>query len=230
MLDIDIYRHNEKRWSDLAYAEGTSAEGDSYDLNEKPRYAAMLALQYDLKNSDETLVRFLFEQEILARENDDYQGIGEALPLGAYLLASFKRPGDIPLFYDAKFANFDTACGFDREYMYVALGENTESYVLEHYPDLHEEIIDFFDKGRMESWWNRQVLDHPQKQSDEHLMTLFRRSLYFEDLAAAREFIDEWRRAEPESSSKESTLKYAYKAIAECESATFHSQNNGDED
>ncbi|WLQ16690.1 hypothetical protein O5O45_12240 [Hahella aquimaris] len=62
-----------------------------------------------------------------------------------------------------------------------------------------------------------------------NLMTLFHRSLYLEGLVAAMKFIDEWRSAEPESSSKDGTLKYAYKAISECESTAPHPQNAGDE-
>jgi len=121
MTNLDIYRNDKDCWSDASYVAQSTKERGEHDANERERYSILLALQYDHNASDEELIRYLFRQEIIAREKDSFQGIGEALWLGAYLLATYRNVKDIPLFCRAKFANFDTDCGFDREFMFVAL-------------------------------------------------------------------------------------------------------------
>ena len=53
----------------------------TYDLNANQRYSVMIELQYDWRLEDHDLVRYLFEQEVIAREEDSFQGIGEVLEL-----------------------------------------------------------------------------------------------------------------------------------------------------
>lgn len=143
MIDLNSYRVDQKKWVNASYKAAKSEDRGTYDSNEKLRYSILLSLQYDLKDNDEELVRFLFEQEVVARENDSFQGIGNALWLGAFLLSKYRKVEDIPLFYRAKFANFDTSCGFDREFIYLALRNKTEDYVLTKFPEIHEETDDY---------------------------------------------------------------------------------------
>lgn len=219
MTDLDIYRKDRLRWNAASYCEMQTEERGSHDRNEKVRYAILISLQYDFKKYDEDLIRYLFEQEIIARENDDFQGIGNALWLSAYLLAKFENPSDIPLFYRAKFANFDTGCGFDREFMYFALREKTEEYVQKNYPDMYDEFEGGFSSMNLaetlDDWWINLSKQFPANESDEPLLELYKRNVYFENLTTAKDYLEKWKKVEPESDQKDSMLKYAYTELGE---------------
>ncbi len=219
MKNLDSYRKEKQNWKEFSYFEAKSKERGKFDKNEKQRYAILISLQYDFQESDEELIRFLFEQEIIARENDDFQGIGNALRLGAYLLAKFKNPKDIPIFYRAKFANFDTGCGFDREFIYFALKEQTEEYVLHNHSDLYNEIKgDFSSMSLSENidiWWEKLSSLFPEKEKDESLLELYKRNIYFGNKRNAKEFLDKWNKYEPDSELKNGTLRYAYIELGE---------------
>nr|MDE7293359.1 hypothetical protein [Oscillospiraceae bacterium] len=58
-------------------------------------------------------VRELFTEEVKARENDSFQGIGINLEILTSLLLSYNRETDKPLFERAKNANFDCSCGYE---------------------------------------------------------------------------------------------------------------------
>lgn len=216
---LDSYRKDPSKWQENAYSEGNSEKFGRYDKHEKTRYATLLAIQYDFQERDEDLIRYLFEQEILARENDSFQGIGEALWLAAYLLATFKRADDIPLFYRAKFANFDTSCGFDREFMYLALRENTEEFVHKNYPELYNDMKDSFDSmglnKPLDDWWKNISSRYPEHVDEEPLFTLYERNIYFGNRTRAKKYLDQWKEEEPESANKNSTMKYAYIELGE---------------
>jgi hypothetical protein len=219
MNNLDSYRRARENWQDLAYCEGESEERGSFDTNEKARYAILIALQYDFQESDRDLIVFLLEQEIIARENDDFQGIGESLRLGSYLLAKFKNPTDIPLFYRAKFANFDTGCGFDREFMFLALKENTEEYILDNYPELYDKnqgnyTGDYLARN-LDDWWNNLSKEYPDCEKNESPLTLYERNIYFGNNEIAKKYLETWKNLEPDSSDKEVTLKHAYTKMGE---------------
>lgn len=215
MINLDFYRDGKENWKELSYSEAHSEDRGSYDRNEKSRYAALIELQYNFKKGDEQLIRFLFEQEIVARENDSFQGIGDALWLGAYLLAKFRKPEDIPLFHRAKFANFDTGCGFDREFIYCALREETEDYVFKNYPEIYEDIKDCFSFLDMDAWWSHTSKRFPDSETEESLLELYQRNIYFENYDQAKSYLEQWKQREPESKQKENTLKYAYTELGE---------------
>ncbi|PCJ29154.1 MAG: hypothetical protein COA99_19720 [Moraxellaceae bacterium] len=219
MIDLDLYRKEKNTWIEVSYNEANSDERGSFDSNEKKRYSLLISLQYDFKKSDEELIRYLFEQEIIAREKDDFQGIGDTLWLGAYLLARFSTPLDISLFYRAKFANFDTGCGFDREFMYIALREKTEEYVFQNDPELYDEVKGGFSSmglaENLDSWWNKLSNRFPESESDEPIFGLYERSIYFEDKELAKKYLKKWKESATESEQKDSTLKYAYIELGE---------------
>jgi hypothetical protein len=66
---------------------------------------------------DESLLVFLFRQEVDMHTEPTIQGLYPSLSLNAYLLSIFGDPKNLPLFIAAKTANFDTHCGFDREFL-----------------------------------------------------------------------------------------------------------------
>lgn len=215
MTNLDLYRQDKQQWQDFAYFAAESEDRGSFDRNEKQRYATLLAIQYDWHESDEDFIRFLFEQEVIARENDSFQGIGEALWLGAYLLAKFQQPRDTLLFCRAKLANFDTFCGFDREFVFWALREKAEAYIFEHQPDLHDEFKNNYASMDLDEWWENLSSRYPEREAEEELLELYDRSIYFGNKDLAREYLEQWQRNEPESEHKDSVLRSAYIELGE---------------
>lgn len=99
--------------SDLApyrYQPVTGEKGQT-DAHYANRLRLALALQFG-ENRDETLVRTLLEEEILAREGEAFQGIGVTLEILTGLLLTYGRQSDEVLYQRAKNANFDCFCGF----------------------------------------------------------------------------------------------------------------------
>jgi tetratricopeptide (TPR) repeat protein len=219
MGTLEEYRKNKESWIGVVYKEVHSDDRGSYDANEKARYALLIQLQYDFQESDRELIRFLFEQEVIAREKDDFQGIGNALWLGAFLLAKFKDPADISLFYRAKNSNFDTYCGFDVEFVFWPLKGDTDSYLAENHPEILNDLGGvYFESGLDETineWWDGQISQYPDCVEKELPLVLYERNLYFDDIEKAKEYLDLWASNEPESDRKQSYLKYAYKQIGE---------------
>ncbi|QNV58202.1 hypothetical protein GMA19_03373 [Paenibacillus polymyxa E681] len=63
----------------------------------------------------EPIVRRLLVNEIIDRETNSFQGIGDALYYAVFLLQKYEREQDQTLFLQAKEANFDTFAGLDPE-------------------------------------------------------------------------------------------------------------------
>ncbi|MES2041035.1 MAG: hypothetical protein V4495_24725 [Pseudomonadota bacterium] len=219
MHALDRYRNTRDHWSELApdFGQSTNTEDEAIDLNAKQRYATLLAIQYDFQESDKELVRYLFAQEIDSLINDDTSGTTYSLKLGAYLLASYRDPLDIPSFYKAKNIDMDTASGFDIEFMYSTLGSGTFDYIRSHFPDLYEDIKDeeendrFFQ--RLDSWWTSLCERYPAHPADETDYAMYERHLYFGDREQARIHIENWARDCRDEREVSVTLEYAYKAL-----------------
>jgi hypothetical protein len=163
---LEVLRADPRSWDSVSFAAGQSEERGMYDKNETLRHRVLLALQYDRRDTDADLIRHLFTHEVLAAENDSFQGFGDAFTLAALLLASFREPTDVPLFARAKLANFDTACGFPLEFMYIAGGHETERILRDSSPSLWDKLTEHFSNSDMASedmddWWTSLNEDYP---------------------------------------------------------------------
>lgn len=225
---MDEYRKDKTRWKELELRPTQNEERGDFDSNEKNRLKAVLHLQYDRRAEDEYLIRFIFEQEVLARRNDSFQGIGTTLELGAFLLARFKSPEDIPLFIKAKMANFDTHCGFSVNYAFVALREGTQKYVKENHPDLCKEFADnpsFLElPDNLNEWWKTQEETYPESENEEDLTALYKRYFQLGEMERARYFLDRWADQEPESDNKWSYLKFEYERLGDYDQSILFAQ------
>jgi hypothetical protein len=114
---LDAVRKNPKAWQEFAFQPKRNIEGVVRDVNALKRYQLLIAIQHDLMKGDESLLVFLFRQEVDMHTEPTIQGLYPSLSLNAYLLSIFGDPKNLPLFIAAKTANFDTHCGFDREFL-----------------------------------------------------------------------------------------------------------------
>lgn len=214
MQKLYLYRNNRAKWRELDNFPKNPESVDCFDANEKVRYALLIELQYDLKDEDRDLIRYLLQQEITARQNFSIRGGEDALLLSAYLLATFKNPNDILLFYNTKHSNFDANCTIDTEFLFYALRDKTKAYVQQHFPEIYDDLGGYDSKVDCEScvmdWWERLSYDYPDKEEDESPYTLYQRNIYFNNYAIAREYLEQWKASTPDSADKNSTLKHMY--------------------
>lgn len=86
-------------------------ESGLQDAHAAARLRLTLALQFG-EVREEGLIRTLLTEEIAAREQDPFQGIGPTLEILSGLLLAYGRSEDEALFTRAKNANFDCFCGY----------------------------------------------------------------------------------------------------------------------
>lgn len=185
---LQMFRDEPRLWIHCAYSEFVHPEYGKQDANALERYRFLTALQYECSPADESLVRYLFDQEIVARSKDDFQGIGEALRQASYLMSRWRRGSDFWRFAAAKCANFDTYCGYDSQFLFsmgrdAALAEFANS---DH--ELKEEIKQFlFDEegdchysaDEIEAWQRHLVNEFPHRPDNEPLMVWIDRAIAF---------------------------------------------------
>lgn len=222
MDELEKLRTEPASWGSVAFAESRTGERGTFDSNERTRLQVLLALQYDRRESDVELIRYLFTNEINAAENDSFQGCGHALTLAAFLLARFREPSDTPIFARAKLANFDTICGFPLEFVLFAGGDQTADYLQSNSPELWARLQSFdltADHEELEKWWQAISDDYPDSEEDEQLLALYERALSFDDRELAQRYLEAWNAQEPDSDAKRSQLKYEYARLGDFERA-----------
>lgn len=122
-------RADRRAWARLEVELTKDGEGHAADARERARAHLAWALQFDATPGDDELVRYALAQEIAWREQAPFQGIGETLEILAALAVRAPRQDDVWLMARAKRANFDCACGFDREHLVAAGVEATLAFV-----------------------------------------------------------------------------------------------------
>lgn len=125
---LDQIKSSRKSWKAFSYEK----DDDGEDANYLKRYALAIELQYCYTPDDKELIKFLLEQEVLNRRNAPFQGLSISLTLLSYLLATYREPEHVWLFEQAKYANFDTYCGYDSEFIFSAGIEATCDYLENH--------------------------------------------------------------------------------------------------
>lgn len=103
-------------YSQVQYVEQYDKEWGKCDKN----YLNRMRLAYYLLYAhidDENRVVYLFQEELKDRKSNSFQGIGDTLNVLTTLLNQYNVTGKYDQLLDeAKNANFDCACGFDKDY------------------------------------------------------------------------------------------------------------------
>lgn len=223
MQQLPLYRKDKTIWQQLAHSPSIFISDDGYELSHdthaKVRYALLVELQYNLQAQDEELIRYLFTQEILTSEINSIGGASNSLILNAYLLANFKNPNDILLFYNAKHSNFDASFVIDNEFMFYALKDKTEAFVKDNFPEIHDDLKGIYSQyycdDALKEWWTHLSSDYPEREADEDLYILYQRYFYLDNYELAKKYLEAWNEATPDSVNKKSALKYAYIELKE---------------
>jgi len=198
--ELPAFRASPHPWASCAYEHFVHPNWGDQDAHELERYRFLLALQYECQPGDEDLVRYLFDQEVLARSNDSFQGCGDSLNVASYLLSRWKRPADFWRFATAKLANFDTYCGYDARYLCaagidVALAEfaNTEHALKEPIRSYlyDEEGNCGFTAAEMDEWEKNLIATFSKRPDEEPLSIWIDRAIVFGLLDEGRALLDQ---------------------------------------
>lgn len=132
----------------VCYHEIVDKEWGVGDANYTNRLRLTYYLLYE-KIDDEVTCAYLFEEDLKDRENNDFQGIGTTIQILTYLLQKHNGNHQYDtLFERAQNANFDCACGYNRNF---TIDENIESndlldciYMCEDldYKDIMEPLVE----------------------------------------------------------------------------------------
>ncbi|MDX4974022.1 hypothetical protein [Myroides odoratimimus] len=120
------------------------------------RHRVLVGFLHSEELREEQLLIKLFEAEIASRREDDFQGFTEALDLAAYLVSLYQCPDYISLFIQAKNANFDTHCGFDREYLLHNGVKNTFEWISHQEVSWKEDFYDLIGDSLAECDWDEE--------------------------------------------------------------------------
>ena len=146
-LRADVKKYISGNKEEYLYKKQHTEKWGDTDCNYTNRQRLLYGLLYKVcdvaKPDRERIIRELLETEIVSRENESFQGIGENLEMLTYLMYPYRRKEDEKLFERAKNANFDCFCG----YMHDALDaynsyyeKPIDSYSLERCIDISGEL------------------------------------------------------------------------------------------
>lgn len=199
------------------FEEGKDEEGYAIDLNETKRFQLLKAMQFSRLPTDEPLLAALFEAEIESREKDAFQGMGDGLNLCAALLSFYRNPTHAPLFLRAKFANFDTNCGFDREYIISAGIPGTYQYLQQKHVALLESFYNLFGEEcyikdeELQHWREMVIRCYPDKLSFSNIEDEIDLAFDLDETANAAELISQWEDGISDWTEEHLTQLHSYK-------------------
>ncbi len=221
---LDRLRPDQNAWAEVAFAP-TGEDEDWEDLHARSRYGALLCLQYDRRETDQDLIRYLCEQEVVAAEESPWSGLTHALTLGVFLLARFRDPADLPGLWRAKRANFDTWLGLDHRYLLVAGLDDWNRFHDQLSPEEQEAFhtlaahLPASTPEKLAGWWASQERAFPDHEAGEDPMALVERALDLGDPAAGQEWLDRWEDQRELSEADLHTLRYYREQLGQPERA-----------
>ena len=109
------------------------------------------------------VLRDIFRREMHHRHDTGVDEFFENLYWCAFLLHPICDPADVPMMWQAKHTDFDTAAGFDVQFLLGAGAETTLTYLTGHG---HADIA-------------RELLAYPELHEDLQAWTAFRRSYFY---------------------------------------------------
>ena len=198
---LETVRKNPKELQQFAYQPKRNLGGVVRDVNALKRYQLLIAIQHDLMKGDDNLLVFLFRQEVDMHTELPQVGLQPSLKLNAYLLSIFGDLKNLPLFIAAKTANFDTHCGFDREFLVCLSLQSTYKQIKKLSKGWQDKFFEFFDTNRINTNFSqKQWGDWRVIKDKEYLLGLrnktLEREIYFAEQLQETEIhaqkITEW--------------------------------------
>lgn len=117
--------------------------------NHFERLRINIALFNDFKKTDFWIAKYLFEQESIWRKSEiDYNNEDvDNLYFSALLVSKYRRPEMVIEFFEAKMIDFDSAIGFDGQFLLSNGKEETFKYLSESKNEIVEEIYKYIGRS-----------------------------------------------------------------------------------
>jgi hypothetical protein len=124
----------------------------------------LAGIEPERARAQHSLLRAIFRAEVADREADGDSEHFENLYWCAFLLYHVGDPDDVPMMWRAKHIDFDTACGFDVQFLLGAGARRT----LDHLADTgHDDIV-------------RALSEYPELDEDPREWETFRRGYFYD--------------------------------------------------
>jgi len=211
-------RQDESAWPEVAHHAIYHEDERMEDPHYRQRYGLLLCLQYDRRDEDDALVRYLLQEESKSRLNDPFQGESSAVLLAAYLLSCRRQIGDVWLLWQAKSANFDTFCAVDTMYLFAAGIGETLDYLKASDRSEASDLLQFLfhdpanpaipTAEELEQFWQQKQQAYPTDPSQEDPLTLARRAWELDQIEEGRRWLDRWQAQQPGTERTLHTLMY----------------------
>ncbi|WP_343673142.1 hypothetical protein [Chitinophaga sp.] len=196
---LNSLRSNQIDLREFLYLEGKDASGNVCDVNAIRRYRLLVALQYSSRlATDEAILAAFLKSEIRISENAVCGSAGESLHLCSYLLSTYRQPAYAELFYQAKFADFDTYCGYDREFILSAGIKETYQYMADVKPAFSEKFYEYFGtvctttEEELEEWKTFKARYFPDQLEIKDLTDEIQLAIELSEQEIMIEKIDQW--------------------------------------
>ena len=211
--DLDRARRDPATWTEFACVAGHDTEGRAFDRNRAARFGVIWALQYDRRDQDLPLLRFLLNEHVAYYREVVPAGLASDLPLAGFLLAERRQVEDIWLHWQAKSISFDTALGY---HLFHLLTPGVAAVIAEvrasSHPD-RDRILGFIDPARhtdaaVEEWLSEQRERFPSAPGSENLKTWAHYAAGLGKGEASRLFMLRWAESQPRTWSTLNTLQF----------------------
>ncbi len=211
--DLDRARRDPATWTEFACVVGHDTEGRVFDHNRAARFGVIWALQYDRRDEDLPLLRFLLEEHVAYYREVVPAGLAPDLPLAGFLLAEHRHVEDVWLHWQAKSISFDTALGY---HLFHLLTPGVTTVIAEvrasSHPD-RDRILGFIDPARhtdaaVEEWLTQQQERFPSAPDGENLKTWAHHAARLGKGEASRLFMLKWAASQPRTWSTLNTLQF----------------------
>jgi hypothetical protein len=198
--DLGRMRADPACWADVAFVEERDDVGWR-DRHQRRRARVLWALQYDRRQTDLSLLRFLLAQETAVCRSDPWSGMSEEAELAAFLVCEHRCPDDVWQLWDLKRANFDTSHEIDIEFLLSGGALATIDLVRRGAREDRDDLVDLLagDNGEpavgeagIESWRRRMRARFPTDARTEPLQRWTDGGLLVGELGMARLLLDRW--------------------------------------
>ncbi len=215
---LNRLRQSKSNWPEVAHHAIYLEDKRMEDPHYRQRYGVLLCLQYDRRDEDDALIRYLLAEETRSRHNDPFQGESPALLLAAYLISCHRKIEDVWLLWQAKSANFDTFFAVDTMHLFGAGIKETLDYLKASDRLEATELLQFLSDDptnlgiptveEMEQFWQQKQQAYPMDPSQEDPLTLAHRAWELGQLEEGRRWLDHWQAQQTDTEQTLNTLMY----------------------
>jgi hypothetical protein len=196
------------------WAEFTCHPEPGGDVHSRARFGLLLALQYDRRESDLALARFLLRQQIVHCREFSVGYLPDNLVRAGLLVAEHRQAEDVWLHWEAKDISFDTALGYRTQLLLTSGVATVRDVVMGSTGPQRDRLLELLTQCRLtdadvETWLADQRRRFPGDPAAEDLETWSHHAGGLGDPAASRRFLLAWAETRPRTADTLRTLRFS---------------------